>query len=46
MDNAKAAKARKKTEQSIELAFFLCALFAVFPVIFITFYIMARGMQT
>ncbi len=43
MDNAKAAKARKKTEQSIELAFFLCALFAVFSVIFIAFYIMARG---
>lgn len=43
MDNIKRVNARKKTEKSIEIAFFLCGLFAVFSVIFIAFYIMKRG---
>lgn len=36
-------KARKKTEKSIEVAFFLCAIFTIFSVVFIAFYIMSRG---
>lgn len=43
LDNANLAKARKKTDKAIELAFFLCAMFAVFSVGFIAFYILARG---
>lgn len=43
LDNANLAKTRKKTERAIEAAFFLCALFAVLSVVFIAFYILARG---
>jgi len=43
LDNSNLAKARKKTENAIEVAFFLCALFAVLSVGFIAFYILARG---
>lgn len=43
LDNANLAKNRKKTERAIEAAFFLCALFAVLSVVFIAFYILARG---
>lgn len=43
LDNSGAAKAQKKIEKSIEAAFLVCALFAVFSVGFIAFYILSRG---
>lgn len=43
VENEKLVRARKRTDKTIEIAFFLCALFAVLSVLFIAFYIMARG---